>query len=176
MSMRGWPGLTLFSINRLSACLALPHWAAAKRQSIVPRYVTQRCWFNPLQETFEKKKACAGLPKKEYLCIATVSQHLQRSISCTLWWWSQCSKTERTSIREPFAESSPVFPHATGRAQYGDPFWAWFHHISRGGLIQQPCLLAPLCLLTQRPSPGSASSAIIITGGPQSVIYKSRTL
>lgn len=176
MSIRGWPGLTLFSINHLSACLALPHWVAAKRQSTVPRYVNHHCWFDLLQETFEKTKACVGLHKKEYLHIATVIQHLQWSISCALWWWSHCNKTERTGIREPLAESSPVFPHATGGAQYKDPFCACFHHISRGGLIQQPCLFPPLCLLTQGPSPGSASSAIIITGVPQSVIYKSKTL
>ncbi len=174
MSVRGWPGLTLFSIPP-SLCLSGSASLSCCKKTINSwKYVTQSYRLHHHKRPYEPRKACVCHQKFFKKCIATVMRHIQFTVQQPPWCFSVLK--ERISIREPFAESCLVLPHAAGRAQFRDVFWAWLYHISRGGLIQQPGLLALLHLLTKRPSPGLASTALIITGAPQSVIYKSKTL
>lgn len=78
--------------------------------------------------------------------------------------------------REHSAVSNPALPHAAWKGLFREMFSTRLYHISRGGLIQPACCPAPLHPLTERPNPSPASGALIITGAPQSVIYKSKTL
>lgn len=150
MSVRGWPGLTLFSIQ-LSICLS--------------GSASVRCYKNTINSPEISHTALQAMLLKKYIYITSALP--MSIISSDLLYIAPCGPSlERTSIRDHFAESSPFVPNATGKALSGDPFWAWLYHISRGGLLQQHCLLVLLC-------PASASTAIIITGAPQSVIYKS---
>lgn len=173
MSVRGWPGLTLFNIRlsispsgstSLSCCkktINRPQICHAER---LTRYTARRS---------EQNKTCVFVlsPAKAInICAPLLSSGIYSISVLSHPCWSQLTWRHEED-RHYTAASSLMFPRATGRALFGG-FCSGpgFTTSVEGFLIQWPCLSAPL---TQRPSPSSAFTAIIITGAPQSVIYKS---
>lgn len=132
MSVRGRPGLTLFSIQ-LSICLSGSASLSCCGKTINSPMM---CHTERLIESTTRSMSSRG-ERVSVWCFAN-TKNIQSCRICsdlfcaTRGGPSLVEDVESASIRKAFAESSPVFPHAAGRALFGDPFWAWLHHISRG--------------------------------------------
>lgn len=137
MSVRGRPGLTLFSIQPSTSLSGSASLSCCKKTINIPKicHTELLIWSNRRSILSRRKHVlvCCFTYKKNPNCASPLSSSIYSHLfHVPCGGRSSVKDIERTSIREPFAESSPGFPHATGRALFGDPFWAWLHHISRG--------------------------------------------
>lgn len=137
MSVRGRPGLTLFSIQPSTSLSGSASLSCCKKTINSPKicHTELLIWSNRSSILSRRRHVlvCCFANQNKEICALPLSSSIYSHLFCVPYGGpSSVKDIEMTSIREPFAESSPVIPHATGRALFGDPFWAWLHHISRG--------------------------------------------